>query len=324
MEEELFEHQDDFMGTVVTQKIFGKRAFEAYNRVVEELERLESLLSFFKEESDVSRLNKMAGKREVKINAEVIHILGEARKYSQLSQGAFEVTLGMICHLWRCCGRISKVPAASEIDELLSYTGYEKLKIEGKERTAYLSTSRMAVDLGGIGKGFAADAAIEIYRNFGLESAFIDLGGNVKTLGKKPDGTDWVVGLQHPWAPRGVLLGVLLVSGQSVVTSGVSERYFAVNGTRFHHILDPRTGWPANAGLESATVICEESMKADALSTAAFIMGLDKGLDLIGGITGVEAIFVTENKRVYITKGLRNSFFLSDQGANYRLCPVEV
>lgn len=324
MGEKVFERQDDFMGTVVTQKIFGYGAFEAYSRVTAELGRLESLLSFFKEESDVSKLNKMAGKGEIKLNAEVIHILEEARKYSQLSRGAFEVTLGMLCNLWRCSGRVSKVPAASEIEELLLYAGYKGLNIKGEERTAYLSSSRMAVDLGGIGKGFAADAAIEIYRNNGLDSAFIDLGGNVKTLGKKPDGSDWVVGIQHPWAPRGVLLGVLLASGQSVVTSGVSERYFTVDGTRFHHILDPHTGWPANSGLESSTVICEESMKADALSTAAFIMGLDKGMDLIGRMAGVEAIFVTENKRVYITKGLKNSFFLSDQAANYRLCPIEV
>jgi len=311
------------MGTVVTQKIFGKRAFEAYNRVAVEIERLENLMSFFKEDSDISRLNKMAGKGEVQLGAEVILVLSEAYKYSALSKGAYEITIGLLSDLWRSCGRLSKVPAASNIHELLRYVGYKGLEIDRKKNMAFLLSSRVAVDIGGIGKGFAADAAIEIYRKVGLESAFIDLGGNVKTLGRKPDGSEWVVGIQHPCAPRGVLLGALLVSNQSVVTSGISERYFEVNGKRFHHLLDSRTGWPVDGDLESTSVICEESMKADALSTAAFVLGLDRAMELISGLAGVEALLVTKNKEVHITSGLRECFFLGDQGSNYKLCLID-
>ena len=326
--DEWVEFQDDFMGTVVTQKIFGKRALEAYNRVTTEICRLENLMSFFKKDSDVSRLNQMAGKGEVILSYEVIHTLNEALKYSVLSDGAFEITLGLLSKLWRDCGKHAKVPEQNEVNELLKYTGYKALKIDYIARTASLSHPKVAVDLGGIGKGFAADIATKIYTDFGLTSAFIDLGGNVKTLGRKPDGTEWVIGVQHPDAPRGILLGVLMVSGQSVVTSGGYERYFAANGTKFHHILDPRSGWPSDAGLKSTTIICEDSMKADALATATFIMGMEKGMNLIGKMTGVEAIFVTEKKEVYVTRGLRDCFVLSDQNnlewgeshENYRIC----
>lgn len=313
------ELNDDFMGTVVTQKIFGKRALEAYNKVTAEINRLENLLSFFKEESDVSLLNKMAGKGEIKLSCEVIYILNEARKYSVLSEGAFEITLGLLTKLWRDCGRQGEVPDKDEINKLLKSSGYTALLINYQGSAAGLAHPMAAVDLGGIGKGFAADIATEIYGDYGLTSAFINLGGNVKTLGGKPDGKEWIIGLQHPCAPRGELLGALQVSGQAVVTSGGSERFFEVNGTRYHHILDPRTGWPVESGLLSTTIVCENSMQADALSTAAFVLGLEKGLNLISRMTEVEAVLVTDKNEVYITRGLQDVFVLNDQVSDFNL-----
>lgn len=291
------EFHDELMGTVVTQKIFGQNALAAYNKVMAEISRLENLMSFFKTGSDVSRLNQMAGQGEIKLSFEVIRTLIEAQKYSALSQGTFEITLGLLSKLWRDCGRHATIPDHNKINKLLKHTGYKALKIDDKACTAALVHAKVAVDLGGIGKGVAADKAIEIYFDCGVRSAFIDLGGNIKTLGRKPDGSEWVIGVQHPKASRGVLLGALMVSGQSVVTSGVTERYFEAKGTRFHHILNPRSGWPADAGLVSTTIICENSMQADALSTATFILGLEEGINLIRKMTGVEAVFVTEKKR---------------------------
>lgn len=311
--------QDYFMGTVATQQIFGHGAAMAYEAAVDEIGRLERLMSVFINESEISRLNQRAGKGAIKLSGEVIHVLEEARKYSVVSQGAFAITLGLLTALWRGCGRQGKIPAAGEINALLKYSGHQCLEVDHQTGMAALASAKTAVDLGGIGKGFAADVVIDIYRKLGVQSAFVDLGGNVKTLGRKPDGSDWVIGIQHPYAPRGRFLGALLVDGKSVVTSGGSERFFEVKGRKFHHILDPRTGWSAEAGLESSTVICENSLQADALSTAAFVMGLDKAMNVLACFADVEAVLVTKNKEVYITKGLQDRFLLSEQGAEFKL-----
>ena len=174
------------------------------------------------------------------------------------------------------------------------------------------------MDLGGIAKGYAGDEAIKIYKKYGIKSAYINLGGNVVVLGTKPDGKPWRIGVQNPRAENGFYIGIVEVADKAVVTSGDYERFFEENGKRYHHILDPKTGRPADSGLISSTIVTDVSMDADALSTAAFVLGLEKGRALVESLEGVEAIFVTKDKEVYVTDGLRNSFTFSDESKEFK------
>jgi len=174
------------------------------------------------------------------------------------------------------------------------------------------------VDLGGIAKGYAGDEAIRIYKEHGLKSAYINLGGNVVVLGGRPDGSPWRIGIQNPRAPNGMYIGIVRVTDKAVVTSGDYERYFEKENVRYHHILDTKTGYPADSGLISSTIVTDVSMDADALSTAAFVLGLEEGMKLVNSLKGVEAIFITGDKRVYVTEGLKSSFTFDDESKEFK------
>jgi FAD:protein FMN transferase len=174
------------------------------------------------------------------------------------------------------------------------------------------------VDLGGIAKGYTGDEAIKIYKRNNIKSAYINLGGNVVVLGNRPDGSPWRIGIQNPRAANGLYIGVVKVTGKAVVTSGDYERYFERNNVRYHHILDTKTGYPADSGLISATIITDVSMDADALSTATFVLGLEKGMKLVNSLKGVEAVFITKDKKVYVTEGLKSSFTFDDESKEFK------
>lgn len=311
------EAHDFLMNTVVEQKIFKESSHEVYKKAVDEVKRLENMMSFFIDTSEVSQLNKLSGKGKVHISPEVMYVLKMAYKFSKMTQGAFDITLAPVIDLWRRSGQLSRIPDKRELSKLLKLVGYKQIKIDDANGMAGLARQGGAVDLGGIAKGYAADACIELYKSMNVKSAFVNFGGNVKTLGKKPDGNDWVIGIQHPHKQRGKKFGVVLVSNKSVVTSGAYERYFVVNGKRYHHILDCRTGWPSDSDLESVTVICENSTQADALSTAAFVMGLEKAMEIIDKFDETDAVLVTKDKKIYLTKGIKNNFYLTESSSEY-------
>jgi thiamine biosynthesis lipoprotein len=201
----------------------------------------------------------------------------------------------------------SEPPAKNKIEGVLHLVNYKDLELDAAQRTAGLKSSGQSVDLGGIGKGFASDRFMEIFRQHGIVSAFSNIGGNVSTLGSRPDGSPWRVGIRHP--RREGLLGAVAVTGKAVVTSGDYERYFIDRkGRRFHHILNPLTGYPAESGLISVTVVADSALTADALSTAVFVAGLERGLAFFSIYPQAEAILVDTRLRVYITRGLRHCF----------------
>lgn len=311
------ETQDFLMNTVVEQKIYSENPEKVYQKTVGEIKRLEKLMSFFIETSDVSIMNRSAGKEKVKIHADVMTILRKSLEISKISKGAFDITLAPVIDLWRSCGKISQLPLDDQIKERLYCTGYTHLKLDENTGTASLIKEGCAIDLGGIAKGFAADVCIDIYKSMGVESAFINFGGNVKTIGKKSDGQEWVIGIQHPDEKRGVSLGVVLVSDTSVVTSGIYERYFKLHGKKHHHILDARTGRPSESDIKSITIICGNSMQADALSTAVLVMGSHDGIELLHTIPEAEAVLVTRDNKIYLTKGVRQSFYLLEKAIGF-------
>ncbi|GHU98888.1 FAD:protein FMN transferase [Clostridia bacterium] len=307
---EWLERQDFLMNTTVEQKIGGEDAAAAAQNAVNEISHLESLMSFFIDSGEVAQINRSAGRKAVCVGKDVMTVLGAAIQFAEISGGAFDITLAPVIDLWRRCGKQSVLPSSKEINTALSFCGYHNLQLDNENNTAFLRGDGCLIDLGAIGKGYAADCCIEIYKAMGIQSAFINLGGNVKTLGNNPDGRPWAIGIQHPDQRRGTFFGALDIQDQSVVTSGAYERYFETGGKKHHHIVDHKTGRPCDSDIKSVTVICQSSMQADCLSTAAFVLGLTDGMDLIGKTDNTEAVFYTENNEIYITRNLPGQFHL--------------
>lgn len=314
-----YEIESFCMGTIITQRVYGENAEIAAIKVEDEIKRLESLMSFFLESSEVTKLNNAAGKNEVELGCEVLYVLNRAKYFSELCGGTFDITIGPVAKLWGVFTDHAKIPSPKEINDALSFTGYKDISINNGLGTAKLEKSGESVDLGAIAKGYAADRAIEIYKQHGIESAFINLGGNVMVLGNKPDGTPWKIGIQNPIFQRGACLGAIQAKNKTIVTSGDYERYFEKDNVRYHHILDPRTGYPANSGLMSATIVSEKSIGADAISTAIFILGLHEGMKLINSIHDMEAIFITNDKKIHVSEGLKKDFILFEKNDQFKL-----
>ncbi len=313
------------MGTLIEQKISAKSLADA-NRLFHEtgglLQKLEAEMSYFIPRSDVSQLNSSNGNAPVTMGATTFEVLKAADTFYRLSGGAFDVTAAPLTALWRTCINTGKLPADAEIQRLRLLVGGSRLELDEQKHTAKVGHGQ-SVDLGGIGKGFAADMVKEAYRKLGVTSAFVNLGGNVNTLGGKTDGEPWMIGLQDPRNPRGNFIAGLAVADRSAVTSGDYEKCFEAHGKRYHHIIDSKTGYPADSDLMSATVLSPSSMEADALSTAVFVLGLRDGMELIGKTPQVEAVLITKEKTVFITKGLKNSFAVNGDGHGYRFCVYE-
>jgi thiamine biosynthesis lipoprotein len=296
------------MGTVVTHKTFGKHAEECLMAVREEAVRIEKLLSRFISESEICRIGSSAGLNCERLSCETFEVLSRALEFSSKSHGCFDVTIGPLAELWREGMVTDEPPKESRIKQMLSLVNYTDLILDPSDKTAGLRKKGQSLDLGGIGKGFAGDKFLEVFKEYGILSAFSNIGGNVVALGRKPNGSPWQVGIQHP-RQENCLIGLVSVCNKAVVTSGDYQRYFTdCNGKRHHHILNPATGYPAESGLISVTIVADSSMTADALSTMAFIAGVEKGMVLIKQFPDVEAIFVDSKLRVYATTGLKECF----------------
>jgi thiamine biosynthesis lipoprotein len=301
------------MGTVMTHKAFGLYTESSLEAVCMEVVRIESLLSRFLPDSEISRVNASAGIGSEKVSRETYDVLSEAVEFSRCFPGCFDVTIAPLVALWHAARESLTQPAASSIQQVLPLVNDQDLILDPQEMTAKLRNTGQSVDLGGIGKGFAGDKIREVFWQFGIASAYSNLGGNVITVGTKPDGSPWHIGIQHPRQETG-LIGAVAVVDQTVVTSGDYQRYFTDNqGRRCHHILDPRTGYPAESGLVSVTIIAESALAADALSTIVFVAGMEKGLECLRSFPQTEAVLVDTELQVYVTHGLKHRF-QADQG----------
>ncbi len=295
------------LDTDISFRIHGENAEQAFSRVKAELFRLEKKLSRFIRDSEVSRINQFAGKASVAISSETCEVLSAAIRLSEISGGLFDITITPLLDLWDYKHSFH-VPEDGEIQRTLAFVNFRDLLVNSNEKSATLRKEGQSIDLGGIGKGYASDRCIKILQDSGISSAFINIGGNVSTLGNKPEGSPWRVGIRHP-RQENSLLGAVRVTGKAVVTSGDYERYFMdLDGNRRHHILNPFTGYPADSGLISVSVICDSAIVGDALSTAIFAGGIEKGMGYMAYFPGAEAILVDKLQQVYITKGIKESF----------------
>ncbi|MBZ9636453.1 FAD:protein FMN transferase [Clostridium sp. FP1] len=311
------EKETYMMGTIVQLKVYGKNSEKATELALKRISDIESKMSVNIKSSEITKLNAKAGVSGEKLSKDTYSVIEKAVKYSKLTGGSLDVSIEPIVKLWGIGTDKARVPSKSEIEEKLKLVDYKDIILDSKNSTVQLRRTGQAIDLGAIAKGYTADEIKKVLIDNKVNSALINLGGNVFAVGSKPDGTSWNIGIQNPLDTRGQYLGTISVTDKSMVTSGNYERYFIVDGKRYHHIFDPKTGYPSEAGLISATIVSDNSIDGDALSTSTYILGLSKGIKLIESIKGVEAIFVTSDKKVYVTAGLKDSFNLTNKEFTY-------
>ena len=269
---------------------------------LDECGRYEQLLSRTIEGSDIWRINHAEG-APVEVSADTIELLETARQVSEMSGGAFDVTIAPVSTLWDFTSGANLVPDAGEIERAAALVDYTKVETD---QSMVLIPAGMMIDLGGIAKGYIADAVKHYLIDRGVKSGILSFGGNIVAIGLKPDGTPWKVGIQDIDAPTGSYMLVAQNFGGSTVTSGIYERGFEANGTYYHHILDPNTGWPVQNELASVTIFSESSMWGDALATTAFSLGTEAGIELVEGLEGIEAVFIARDRTVTYTSGARD------------------
>ncbi len=293
------------LGTLVQIRAYGDSADEAASRAFARVQEIEAKMSPGIRGSEVAAINRKAGGLPTRVSEDTLYVVEKARRYGELSRGKFDAAIGPLVQLWGVGTRHAKVPGSAEIVQARSRVDYRQIEIDAAAGTVRLGRAEMALDLGGIAKGFAADEAALAVSRHGVKSAFVDLGGNILVVGSRPDGTPWRVGIQDPWQKRGVTFASLTVRDAAVVTSGTYERYFERDGKRYHHIFDPGTGFPADTDVVSATVLARTSADADALSTIVVLLGSREGMKLLCAQPEVEGVIVTRDRRVIVSSGLK-------------------
>ncbi len=296
------------LDTVCTQQVTGRNADAAINDVDQMLARITKELST-DEGSYIYAVNQGAP-QGVAVSGEAAQLISDALSFAEDTDGAFDPAIGALSLLWNISDS-PRVPSQDEISAALPLVNYRDVTVDGS--TVTLKKSGMQLDLGGIGKGYAADLAVQIYKKYGISNAILNLGGNVYVYGDKGDGSDYRIGLRDPLGSENDYAAIIPAKNTSVVTSGVYERFFESGGKTYHHLLDPATGYPADNGLLAVTVVCESSTEADALSTALFVMGLKNGLDYAEQTPGVEAVFFTDDQGIYVTSGLEDKIEITNE-----------
>lgn len=304
-EKESVVYSQMLMGTIVQMTLSEgdeKRFDRAAEAAFTEIKRLEEIFSSYKPESDASRVSKAAGSAPVKVSPEFIEVLKTALYIAEFSGGAFDPTVGALGKLWGYSGERGVVPTKEEAARVLPLVDYRNIILDAAAGTVMLRNKGMVLNLGGVSKGYIVRRAIEALKKEGVTRGIMHAGGDMAVF---QTGTDkpFIIGIQHP-REKGKLIGEAYVERGAIATSGDYERVFIINGVRYHHILDPSTGFPADKSM-SVTIIAEDSTLADALSTAVFVMGPQKGMELIEKLDKVEGVIVDKEGNVAISSGFK-------------------
>lgn len=296
-------------GTVVDVTVIAKTKSDrsAIDMAFSAMRDIDDKVSIYNVHSEISNVNQNAGLSEVKVSDDTFNILERAYKLSQLTDGAFDVSIGSIVSLWGFGTTKNKIPSDNEIAEKLPLINYEKIILDHTNKTVKLADKGMKVDLGAIAVGYAVDKAVNVLKEKGVKNALVNGGGEIYAFGSPPKKSAWRVGIQHPRKPNAIL-GTIDLKDKAISTSGDYESYFEVNGKRYCHILNPKTGKPVE-NIMSVTVVADNTTDADALSTAIMVMGEKEGIRLAKRL-GVECIIVTgkneEDMKVIISDGLKD------------------
>lgn len=293
------------MDTYITIKAYGKNANKAVAQAQERVEELDKQLSTGLAESEVSQLNAKGGGA---LSDETTYLMKRSLEICESTNGAFNPIMYPIMEAWGFTKKTYQVPEKGLLQQLLTYTDIQQLTFDERQKTVTFGIQGMKLDFGGIAKGYTSAQIMDIFKTYGVESGMVSLGGNVQVLGNKVDGTPWRVGIQNPNTEE-EYLGVLEVTDKAVITSGGYERYFEENGTVYHHIIDPATGYPAESGLDSVTIVSTDGTLADGLSTALFVMGLEKAEEYWkSNRESFDAILHTKEGQLYVTEGIADEF----------------
>ena len=280
-------------------------ALAAFEEVFTEFDRLESLLSVWREGSDLQRLNAAAGLHPVPVSAETIEVLGIARQVGDWTEGKFDVTFAALSDLWKFDhDQDNSIPSRADIQQRLPFIDYQQVEFDAAARTAFVRRTGMRVHFGGIGKGYAVDRAVALLRRRGLRDFMVQAGGDMYVAGRH-GGRMWRLGIQDPRGPGGSSFASVELSDATFSTSGDYERFFIKDGRRYHHILDPDHGEPAT-GCRSVTIVSDRAVLADGLSTGVFVLGPEKGMALIERLPDVEGVIVTAENEVLVSSGLKD------------------
>lgn len=304
---------ESLLHTVVQLKIYHENQEKAMEHAISYIKEMEALLSANEKGADVYRINQAAGKEAVKVDKRTFEVIEKAIETSKFSQGRFDISIGVINQLWKIGSADARKPADEEIKQALPFVDYQKIKLDKKAQTVFIEKG-MSLELGAISKGYIADGVKEVLKKDGITTAIINLGGNVLLMGKSPNNDKgWNVGVQDPDETRGDTVGSVYQIDRSVVTSGIYERYLQVGDKIYHHILNPKTGYPVENNISGVTVFTDNSTQGDALSTSLFIYGIEDGLAHVNQLEGVEAVFIDKNHGVHLSEGLKNKFELTNK-----------
>lgn len=297
------------MDTYMTLTAYGSGSKAAVKKCEDEIARLDRLLSISEQDSDIYRINDNAG-QFVEVSEETVDLIELCQQISERTDGLFDITSGVLSRLWGFRSGEHRVPTEQEISAALENVDYRKIEIDGSRVKIPVG---MQLDLGAIGKGYASQRTHDIFTECGIGSAIVSLGGNVQLCGKKQDGSNWRIAIRHPVKPDDSI-AVLSISDQAVVTSGGYQRYFDMDGKRYHHIFNAKTGSPAESGIISSTVICSDGAAADGLSTAMYLLGADGAVEYYKKYGGFDMILVCGDGSVLVTDGVADAVELLDDG----------
>ncbi len=298
------------------------KAEEAINAGFAEIEKLSKFLNNFEPESEISTVSKFAGIRPVRVSPETMELIQKTIGISEITDGAFDPTIAPAYKLWKFSGRPANqsMPPKNAIENALKLVDYKKIKIDTAASMVYLEEKRMEIDLGGIAKGYAADKAIEAIKAKGMTSALVAIAGDIRGYGVNTSGNAWKVGIQNPRPenpdserPWEDIFATLNLKDSAISTAGDYQRFFIKDGKRYHHILNPATGYPAESDLISVSVIAPDGYISDGIDTSILILGKEKGLKLLESM-GIDGILVDSQKRVFVTKNLKDKIDILNKG----------
>ena len=297
-------YTDTLFDTVISVQIFDSVDEDVLKGCEKLCKKYDSMFSNKIEDSEISRINS-AGGNPVEVSKETIKLIKKGIYYSEMSDGAFDITIAPVSSLWDFKAETPSVPSPEAIAEAVSHVNYENIII--RDNTVKLADPQAGIDLGAIAKGYIADQIKDYLEEEGVRHAMINLGGNVLAMGSKLDGSDYNIGIQKPFDETGEPITSVKISDKSVVTSGIYQRYFKADGKIYHHILDPNTGYPCENNLYSVTILTDSSLTADALSTTCFLLGYDQGMKLINQLDNVDAVFITNDNQIHYSKNFQNN-----------------
>ena len=295
------------MDTKVDITIYGngmsnKQYLQLANEIENEMKRLESIFSCHIAGSDIKRINEAAGQEPVEVRPETVFVLQKALEVAEISGGAFDPTVAPLLDLWGFKTDEPGVPSQNDLNEALQLVNYKEVEIDETSSTVFLPQPGMKIDLGGIAKGYIVDQGLKIADDSSASALFINAGGDISVAGTKPSGETWKIAIQDPLESQ-KLTAVLDVGEGSIATSGDYQRFFEVDGEKYHHIIDPKTGYPV-VDISSVSILAPDTIMADALSTAVFVSGLQDGMELLEGLDGVEGVMIDKQGKIFASSGL--------------------